>query len=94
MEKRLSMKPFTMNFTMPGCLKGATMLLLALLLTACATPDSRPAPSATLELPSKPSTESATRPVAPINTPNAQAESDRPVAVSYTHLTLPTICSV
>ena len=79
------MNPFTMTLTPPGAPKAALMLVLAILLTGCATPDHRtdpkPAPNSTLELPSKPTTEPTPRPTAPVNAPIAQTESERPVVL-------------
>lgn len=79
------MNPFTMTLTPPGAPKAALMLVLAILLTGCATSDHRtdpkPAPNSTLELPSKPTTEPTPRPTAPVNAPIAQTESERPVVL-------------
>lgn len=78
------MNPFTMNLTMPGSLHGGLLMLLALLLSGCATTDTRPAPNAPLALPVPLQTEPVTRPVEPTaahDTPAPSAETDRPVVL-------------
>lgn len=75
------MNRFTTTLIPTGLHKGSLILVLAMVLTGCATPDFKSVPNATLELPSKTTTGPTPRLAAPVNEPNAPTEPERPVVL-------------